>query len=148
MVSNLNEQSHLCTSLQRVSTSWRFICIVGLKVLSFSLYIMAVLLVCSFCANGYLCSMCIVCHSSFISSGFSVFTAFLSLDWFLYRMFANRGGENIKYVFINTQNNMETKCWGKKQIHSKLQFQQLKNNDIKRNKIKSKWFQHKTVLIW
>ncbi len=98
-----NEQSHLCTSIQHVSTSCRFICIAGLKVLSFSLYIMTVILVCSFCAcwrDGYLSCMCIVCSSSFISSSYSVFTAFLSLDWFLDHMFANKGGnENIKIFF-------------------------------------------------
>ncbi len=59
-----NQQSHLCTSLQLVSTSCWFICIAGLKVLSFSLYIMAVLLVCSFCASRsvmVIYAVCVLC---------------------------------------------------------------------------------------
>jgi hypothetical protein len=46
-----HQQLHLCTRLQLVSTICRCICIAGLKFLALSLYIMAVLLVCSFCAS-------------------------------------------------------------------------------------------------
>jgi hypothetical protein len=62
-----NQQSHLCTRLQLVSTSCRLICIAGLKVLSFSLYLMAVLLVCSFCACRsvmVIYAVCVLCAAA------------------------------------------------------------------------------------
>ncbi len=99
-----NQQSHLCTSLQLVSTSCRFIRIAGLKVLALSLYVMAVLLVCSFCASRNVMVICVVCAAVRLFP--QVFLYSLFLDWFLYRMSANRGGDNIKNVFNNTQNNL------------------------------------------
>ncbi len=56
--------------------------------------------------------------------------------------------ENVKNVFNNTQNNLETKSRRKRdRINANCNASSYKNNGIQRNKIKCKRFQHKTVLI-
>ncbi len=89
-----------------------------------------------------------MCSSSIISSSYSVFNAFRSLDWFLDGMLANRGVRILKCFQQHSKQSGHGLSKNKKQIHCKLQFQQLQNNDIQRNKIRAKGFSTKTVLIW